>query len=155
MQKFQSICQILECKLIKLVVVIVNSDLQALVCSTLRGKEMVLKGSQKGSCFEPFLIRKHSVVQLYLDLQGFPKRDNQKGSKYKTCSSFSVSQSYLEGFQVIDQIGDAVPPGLSIFTFSSPFLFLMLTTPLIMPRARYWPSFVQLRPQINNRTQTI
>ena len=50
----------------------------------------------------------------------------------------------MEGFQAMDQIGEEEPPGCSILTFSSPFLFLMLTTPFIMPRARYWPSFVHL-----------
>ena len=44
----------------------------------------------------------------------------------------------------MDQIGEREPPGRSIFTFSSPFLLRMLTTPLNIPRARYCPSFVQL-----------
>lgn len=54
----------------------------------------------------------------------------------------------LEGFQAMDHIGDEEPPGRSILTFSSPFLFLMLTTPFIMPRARYWPSFVHLQSNV-------
>lgn len=45
----------------------------------------------------------------------------------------------------MDQIGEEEPPGRSILTFSSPFLLRMLTTPFIMPRARYWPSFVHLQ----------
>lgn len=56
---------------------------------------------------------------------------------------------YLEGFQQIDHIGEEEPPGRSILTFSSPFLFLMLTMPLNIPKARYWPSFVQLRKHIH------
>lgn len=51
-------------------------------------------------------------------------------------------KTYLEGFQAMDQIGEA--PGRSILTFSSPFLLRMLTTPFIMPRARYCPSLVHL-----------
>lgn len=57
----------------------------------------------------------------------------------------SCNETYLDGFHAIDQMGEDEPPGRSIFTFSSPFLFLMLTTPLIMPKARYWPSFVHLK----------
>lgn len=45
----------------------------------------------------------------------------------------------------MDQIGEEEPPGRSILTFSSPFLFRMLTTPFIIPRARYCPSFVHLQ----------
>lgn len=56
-----------------------------------------------------------------------------------------IKRIYLDGFQQIHQIGDKEPPGRSIFTFSSPFLFLILTMPLNIPRARYCPSFVQLR----------
>lgn len=44
---------------------------------------------------------------------------------------------YLDGFQQMDHIGDREPPGLWILTFSSPFLFRMLMTPLNIPRARY------------------
>lgn len=44
----------------------------------------------------------------------------------------------------MDHMGEREPPGRSIFTFSSPFLFRMLMIPLNIPRARYWPSFVQL-----------
>lgn len=51
---------------------------------------------------------------------------------------------YLDGFQQMDHIGDEEAPARSIFTFSSPFLFRMLMTPLDIPKARYWPSFVQL-----------
>ncbi|KAK7826347.1 hypothetical protein U0070_021361 [Myodes glareolus] len=45
------------------------------------------------------------------------------------------SHGYLEGFQQMDHIGEKEPPGRSIFTFSSPFLFRMLMTPLDIPRA--------------------
>lgn len=48
-----------------------------------------------------------------------------------------VTKTHLEGFQAIDQMGDEEPPGRSILTFSSPFLLRMLTTPFIMPSARY------------------
>jgi len=51
---------------------------------------------------------------------------------------------YLDGFQQMDHIGDEPAPVRSILTFSSPFLFRMLMTPLNIPKARYWPSFVQL-----------
>lgn len=61
---------------------------------------------------------------------------------------------YLDGFQQIDHIGDEVPPARSILTFSSPFLFRMLTTPLNIPRARYWPSFVQLVKHTFTEEQT-
>lgn len=54
----------------------------------------------------------------------------------------AIKETYFEGFQAMDQIGEA--PGRSILTFSSPFLLRMLTTPFIMPRARYCPSFVHL-----------
>jgi len=61
---------------------------------------------------------------------------------------------YLDGFQQIDHIGDEAPPVRSILTFSSPFLFLMLTTPLNIPKARYWPSFVQLIKHTHAEEQT-
>lgn len=51
---------------------------------------------------------------------------------------------HLDGFQQMDQMGAREPPGRSIFTFSSPLLLRMLTTPLNIPRARYCPSLVQL-----------
>lgn len=51
---------------------------------------------------------------------------------------------YLDGFQQMDHTGDEAAPARSILTFSSPFLFRMLMTPLNIPKARYWPSFVQL-----------
>lgn len=56
-----------------------------------------------------------------------------------------LRKTNLEGFQAMDQIGEDEPPGRSILTLSSPFLFRMLTTPFIIPRARYWPSFVHLQ----------
>lgn len=55
-----------------------------------------------------------------------------------------IARTHFEGFQAMDQIGEEEPPGRSILTFSSPFLLQMLTTPFIIPRARYWPSFVHL-----------
>lgn len=61
---------------------------------------------------------------------------------------------YLDGFQQIDHIGDEAPPVRSILTFSSPFLFLMLTMPLNIPKARYWPSFVQLIKHTHIEEQT-
>lgn len=56
-----------------------------------------------------------------------------------------LQKTNLDGFHAMDQIGEDEPPGRSILTLSSPFLFRMLTTPFIMPRARYWPSFVHLQ----------
>lgn len=61
---------------------------------------------------------------------------------------------YLDGFQQIDHIGAEAPPVRSILTFSSPFLFLMLTMPLNIPKARYWPSLVQLIKHTHTEEQT-
>lgn len=64
-----------------------------------------------------------------------------------------TDETHLDGFQAMDQTGAAELPERSILTFSSPFLLRMLTTPFIIPRARYCPSLVHLRPNASIRSR--
>lgn len=87
-----------------------------------------------------------SIAQIaklqYSDCKSFIQTEHQYFSSIMCINN--SKETNLEGFQAMDHIGEEEPPGRSILTFSSPFLFRMLTTPFIIPSARYCPSFVHL-----------
>jgi len=59
-----------------------------------------------------------------------------------------MCKTYLLKLQHRVQIGAGLAPALSILAFSSPLLFLTVTTPLAKPRASRVPSSFQAQQQM-------